>query len=216
MILSVYSVSATAGFELGEVFVASGQVSIVRQKKTMSAAKGSKLVDGDRVVTGKDSLALIYLYESSDHKLGPDSELVIRDTKKRGILELIKGSIFSRVNPKSFKGKTPLRIKTKAAVSGVRGTEFFVSYGPDKKPDDTWVCVHEGMVEVSSVKGDSKQLVPAGKGVSVTFGDAKVSKPEALAWTQKLNWNFDAKKGSIKNSVDINDAYPDLLDVEYD
>ena len=105
-------------------------------------------------------------------------------------------------------------VKTKNASFGVRGTEFFISYGKDRAKD-AWMCVNEGLVRVSPK--DSKESVDVKAGEGVQVKDKKsVSTPKPLAWTSKLNWNLDSSKGQLENKVNIDDAYTDLLDQDYD
>lgn len=92
---------------------------------------------------------------------------------------------------------------------GVRGTEFFVSYGTSN--NDTWMCVNEGVVQVDSDKRKGVN-VKAGEGVKVS---KSVSDPKFLPWTKKLNWNFNPKK-DLENKVSIEDAYKDPLNFDYD
>ena len=95
---------------------------------------------------------------------------------------------------------------------GVRGTEFFASYGSGK---DIWMCVNEGIVSVKSKSENKQTLVNAGEGVVIKKGSG-TSKPKPLAWTKKLNWNMDPKVGEVVNKVSIEAAYSDLLDEDYD
>ena len=39
--------------------------------------------------------------------------------------------------------------------------------------------------------------------------------PKPLAWTEKLNWSMNPSE-DVENTVDIRQAYYDLLNVDYD
>ena len=50
--------------------------------------------------------------------------------------------------------------------------------------------------------------------VKIPFGK-NTSEPRPLAWTRKLNWSMDSTK-DVENKVDIQQAYYDLLNIDYD
>ncbi len=193
-----------------------GSAFVRRAGKKINLSKGLKILESDTVVTGPGSFALIEFQDHSTHKVGENSSLDINELNEDGFFTLLKGSIISLVVPKKkIDKKKHFRIKTRSSVAGVRGTQF-VSYGTKEKKDDVWVCVHEGEVEVSHLTSQSTQQVKAGEGVSIFSKTKKVSKPKALAWTKKINWNMNPVKGEIENSISIDDAYKNLLDVDYD
>lgn len=214
--VTVLFLSEILAASVGQVVHVKGDVQVVPASGQPKAAKPkTALSAGDSLRTGANSLVVFSIDNRVTHKLEAGSEFKITAPIKKGIVELIKGSLFSLVKKqKTKKTSTHYRVKTKAAVAGVRGTEFFLSYGSEKKQDDTWLCVNEGTVEVLSNSGGRPVLVKQGFGVSVS--GAKISKPAPLPWTKKLNWNLDPKKGSLKNEVSIEEAYKDLLDVDYD
>ena len=127
-----------------------------------------------------------------------------------------KGSLFAKIRKNVGKdtSKGQFRIQTKSAVAGVRGTEFFTSYGT--KANDVWLCVNEGLVEVKPADGQKGKsvLVKEGEGIAVT--GKGISKPRPLPWTKNLNWDMDPKSKDLVNKVDIESAYTDLLDQDYD
>lgn len=97
---------------------------------------------------------------------------------------------------------------------GVRGTEFFVAHGK-KSSGDIWMCVSSGEVVVKAKTEKKATSVKAGEGI-VIKGGKETSNPKPLAWTQKLNWNMDPKKGKVENTISIDQAYSDVLDFDYD
>lgn len=202
---------ALAANEVGKAMIVKGDVKFVSKGNEKPLLKGQSLLDGDRVVTQASSLALIRLKDGSHLKLGSDSEVVIQPPRSKGV-RLEKGSLFAKVR-KSMEKKQQqqFKVRTKSAVAGVRGTEFFTSYGT--KEDDVWLCVNEGSVEVTS-KGFQPVLVRQGEGISVTAKG--VSQPKPLPWTKKLNWNMNPESKDLENKVDIESAYTDLLDQDYD
>lgn len=216
--ISVLLFVAQAQAAIGSVIQFEGKAFIERSKNVQPITMNSTIEDGDIIVTGDNSLVVLKFKEHSQHKINGNTRLQVNDLIKKGYFELIKGSLISFITPlkKKKTKKVHFRVKTKAAVAGVRGTQFFISYGPKANPDDSWVCVNEGEVEVTNAKGGNGQIVKAGEGVSIFSKTQKVSQPKPLAWTKKINWNLDPKKGKLENKISIEDAYGDLLDVDYD
>ena len=108
------------------------------------------------------------------------------------------------------------RVKTLSAIAGVRGTEFFVAYGRqiDERPD-IWLCVNSGSVEGSVPETGESVVVDEGKGINIVAG-VKLTTPRFYAWTRRLNWNTDPAVGDVADSTDLDQAYSDLLDQDYD
>ncbi len=204
------------------VFAENGKViftkGIVKIGKSKTLKKNQMIKTGDRITTGKSSLVVLQLPQGNKIKLGPESVLVIKSLPKKKAettkLNLLKGSSFIKVlKGKLRKGqKSKLILRTRTAAMGVRGTEFFASYGSG---DDIWMCVNEGVVAVKSKKEKKSTLVKEGEGIVVKDG-TKTSKPKPLAWTRKLNWNMNPSSGNLVNKVSIESAYTDLLDQDYD
>jgi len=59
-------------------------------------------------------------------------------------------------------------VRTKTAVAGVRGTDFYRMYAPAAGRD--WLCVTEGSVQFDSPTGDQGVLVSAGEFVDLNKG----------------------------------------------
>lgn len=197
---------------VGKMLAAKGAVIIHRGSEKLDGTKDLPLNGKDKIVTGKDSLTLLVLNNGSSHKLGENSEIILGSDGEPTILQILSGSLFSLFE-KTKKREKLYKIKTRAVVAGVRGTQFFTSYGSGKKPNDNWLCVNEGLVEVTNIKTNKKVMVKAGEGISVT--EKGISNPTPLPWTGKLNWSMDPKTDLV-NKVNIESAYTDLLDKDYD
>lgn len=182
---------------------------------------GDVLKSGDIVRTRKDALAILELGGGSKLKLNPLSSITIKSSKKDDEeVNLNRGSAFINVLKNKLKKNTKakFRLKTKTVSMGVRGTSFFASYGKrvsKKSHSDVWMCVNDGLVEVTTPKSGQKVKVKAGEGIKVDKGK-EISDPKPLAWTKKLNWNMDPDKGDLENKVSIESAYTDILDEDYD
>lgn len=206
-----------AADSLGTIKALKGTAEVVKGKNKTPLKKGDAVKDGDLVATGKKSALVIQLKDESVIKLGSRSRLRIKPPRSQSGLELVLGEMFSKVRKAATDKDGPkgtFKVRTKSAVAGVRGTEFYTSYGKKENPDDIWLCVNEGEVEVTKLKGKKAVTVKAGEGISVTAKKG-ISDPKPLAWTKKLNWNMDPEK-ELENTVDIESAYTDLLDQDYD
>ncbi len=193
----------------------SAEVVYIKGRVTRSAKQlniGDKIKDGSIIETEKDSLAIISI-DFSKVKIGPGSQFkILHSDKKKTQLELTAGSTFIQLVKNEMNKDHKLTLKTKTASMGVRGTQFFTSYGK-ADAQDVWMCVNEGAVEVKSSEDKKPVLVKKGEGIRVTKN--QTSNPRFLPWTAKLNWNFDPKTDVI-NKVNIEEAYHDLLDQDYD
>ena len=132
LLCALVALPARAG-EAGRVKVSKGEVQIERDGKRLPAPVGAVIQARDTVKTGPDGSVGITFQDNSLLSAGPNSELVIErfvfdstthkgefDTAlKRGTLAVVSGKIVKQ-SPES------MRVKTPAAIMGVRGTEFVV------------------------------------------------------------------------------------------
>jgi len=119
--------------EAGRIKVSKGEVQIERDGKRLPAPVGATVQVRDTVKTGPDGSVGITFQDNSLLSAGPNSELVIErfvfdstthkgefDTVlKKGTLAVVSGQIVKQ-SPEA------MRVKTPAAIMGVRGTEFVV------------------------------------------------------------------------------------------
>lgn len=117
----------------GHIKVAKGSVQIERSGQRIAAAVGDPVNTGDVVTTGGDGSVGITLLDNSLLSTGPNSALSIdkfafdstthqggfEASLRKGTLAVVSGKI-AKQSPDAMKVKTP------AAVLGVRGTEFLV------------------------------------------------------------------------------------------
>lgn len=200
--------------EAGKVLFVKGSVYQITNDKKMILKKGDTLFDKSKIVTTENSIGVISLIDGTKVKINKNSKVQIKLGKIPKVA-LYKGSSFFNVLKSKLINKTKFKVVTKTASLGVRGTEFFVSYGKDPKKKDVWMCVNEGLVSVKAKDSKFEKLVKEGEGVHIS--DSKnVSDPAKLPWTKKLNWKLSPTEGSLENTVSIEDAYTDLLDQDYD
>lgn len=209
LIFTLFLISNTHAQTIGKVLFSKGDVFFKKSKdsKAVPAKKGSTFSDKSIFKTGKGSLAVLSLNSGSKIKVNQNSQIIVSKeaaglTKGSSFFEILKSKV--RKNK-----KIKYRVKTKHASMGVRGTQFFVSLG---NKNDSWMCVNEGLVEVKS-KDNKTVLVKEGEGVKVS---KSVSDPKPLPWTKRLNWEMEGNLKEIENKVNIEDAYQDLLDQDYD
>ncbi|MEC7276889.1 MAG: FecR family protein [Bdellovibrionota bacterium] len=193
-------------FASGKVLFVKGNVTINKSKPK----KGSTVKEGDIISTTKNGLILVKFASGSTLKVNKESEVKVQLYKpesKSTLFSLIKGSGFFRQDPK-VKGK--LNVKTRFGAMGVRGTQFFVSYGAQKK--DVFMCVNKGSVWV---KDKTKKVTAVNEGEGVVVGQS-TSKPQFLPWTKNLNWRLDPSEGELENSAKIEESYKNPLRQDYD
>jgi len=120
---------------IGQIKTAAGTVAIERDGARQPAAAGDRVQQSDVVVTGPDGAVGITFQDNSMMSLGPDSTLALDrfrfdstthegnfdSSLRRGTLAVKSGYIVQQGPP----GET-MRVRTPAAVLGVRGTEFVV------------------------------------------------------------------------------------------
>lgn len=119
--------------DIGRIKVVKGDVRVERAGVTVTAAVGTRLQQGDVVVTGRDGAVGITLNDDSLLSAGPDSVLALdrfafdstthagglETTLRRGTLAAVSGKI-ARQTPGAMQVRTPW------TILGVRGTELGV------------------------------------------------------------------------------------------
>ena len=197
----------------GDVVYTYGQVLVHRNPEVLPAEIGMPVGQGDVIETAADGVAVISLVDGAEIKLRENTTLSLDSLGRSVSVGLSSGSVFSRVNRQLISG---FSVKTETAVMGVRGTEFFVAYG--RKIDryrDVWVCVNTGSVEVAILQTRDTLVVEEGKGINI-LGGTNLTSPQRYPWTRKLNWNMDPAGGAVEDQTDLEQAYSDLLDQDYD
>jgi ferric-dicitrate binding protein FerR (iron transport regulator) len=199
----------------GRVVYALGTVAVHRAGQTLEAEPGLEVGRGDVLETGRDGTAILELAGSVELKLRENTRLSLDSLGSSGegiAVSLARGGLFSRVTGR-LAGRYSVR--TEAAVAGVRGTEFFVAYGRRiDKLADVWLCVNEGSVEVSVPQTDQTVTVEKGEGINIV-GGTKLTAPRRYGWTRRLNWNTDPGQGEVMDKTNLDQAYSDLLDQDY-
>lgn len=132
--------------------------------------KLSDLKQGERVSTGRDERAAITIdSRGSRVELEPNSTFLFM---KVDDYQILKGE-FAFFFKKLASGRTPIRVRSRTAIAGVRGTEFLTSVTRSK----TLVQVLDGLVRVSNLQGTKSVDVSAGYQTTVTKSKLQTPKP---------------------------------------
>ena len=119
--------------DVGEIKVAKGTVHVERDGKRLPASAGMPIRQSDTLVTGADGSAGVTFSDNSMLSAGPNSVLVVDHytfdstthagkfdaSLKKGTLAVVSGKIVKQ-------SPGAMRVRTPAAIMGVRGTEFVV------------------------------------------------------------------------------------------
>ena len=74
--------------------------------------------------------------------------------------------------------------------------------------------MNEGSVRIDVEETGDSTTVRAGLGVNIV-GGTRLTKARRYPWTRKLNWNVDPATGEVVDNTDLEQAYSDLLDQDY-
>jgi hypothetical protein len=158
--------SRGAAEAVGTLATSEGLVELGRGETWTDAATGTALEVGDAVRTGRPGRARIVFRDESVMNVGEDSEIVIDEqlfAPAEGTIDsvyrLLRGKVRTLVSEYYKEPTARFEVQTDTSVSGVRGTDFIVSYDPDRKV--TEVVGITGEVAVQSV------LIPVGETVYI-------------------------------------------------
>lgn len=159
--------------KVGRVKVIKGSVNIVNADgKTVPLGKEGDIRESDTVVAGADGTAVVEFNGGNKMHVHSDTEVKVQEYKnpddakaRKALLKLIKGKIRNQVEQK-YNGKTSyFRIETKAAVAGVRGTDFVISHGVGDQLE-TRVETIEGKVAFGGRSAKENHELTRGEGAT--------------------------------------------------
>jgi hypothetical protein len=124
--------------QIAQVKTVSGKVYIQRSGARVSVKAGDALFEQDTIDTGTDGAIGITFIDNTVMSTGPNSEVALEEYKfdsnnfngsmltdlRKGTLSMVSGDI-AKSSPAAMKVKTP------AAILGVRGTHFVVQVPED-------------------------------------------------------------------------------------
>ena len=131
-------VDAIAAERIGQVKVASGTVTIVRDGQVIGVEAGSELYEKDLIETGPDSAVGMTFSDNSRMSLGPESSLTLESYsyqaggKQDGFNARLRAGSLTAASGNIAKSR-PLAMKVlmPSTVLGVKGTEFAVRVSGD-------------------------------------------------------------------------------------
>jgi len=181
-----------------------GDVSVIREDEILESDFGFILRDGDRIATGADSMAIIELKGNRTLKMKEETLLNLDRVSENTSLTLERGGLFSKVEKLTTGSFT---VRAESVVAGIRGTEFFLSYGKTTgAAPDIWLCVNEGTVRVDLPEAGESVLVSEGEGITIP-GGSRLTRPKPYSWTKDLNWNTDPGTGPVRDNTDPESFY---------
>lgn len=134
---------------------------------------GQKVRAGERLRTGKDTVAVIELKGIGRYVVGPESQLELGRDPKDFKSELTRGALWMETElPKGNRAA----ISTPIAIAGVRGTSFAMVFGEGEKA--VCACTCKGEVGAALVGGKD---VAVGAGQYAAFAAGATEAPAAQA-----------------------------------
>lgn len=179
--------------EIGKVVIAKGDATITHQKIDNKAKIGSRVSEGDVIVTPLGAYLKVVMQDRNilvipeNSKLSID-EYVTAKNKKSVVMSVEYGSARHVLKQKYVQKNEKYEVRTPTTVAGVRGTDFLTIFKKDST--ESVICTLEGQVSLDLLKGGVAEqkpvLVAAGHFVRVKSGD---STPQVIetdkAWLDK-------------------------------
>ncbi|WP_370627567.1 FecR domain-containing protein [Comamonas sp. Y33R10-2] len=160
--------------------------------------KGQLLQEGDSLKVPANAFVSVRLVDGSLVRVQSESDIELRQMRRKGragslqsILDLHEGAIEASV-PKQTNGERRFEVRTLAASTSVRGTQFLVL---TDSQGQTASAVDEGSVAVQA--GQPSALLKHGQGLAVSSSGqlsqptAMLAAPDTAAWptlAEDANW----------------------------
>lgn len=164
------SVFAVAAETIGMIVQIEGQVEVMHKRDLPKekAKLGFIIVKGDQIFTAAGSSAKVQFVDKNILVLTANSHLRIDEYKMKENqveLDLIEGQVRSQVEKIYNEEKSFYRVRTQSSVTGVRGTDYLVSF--DKTNKHSRIVTFKGKVAVGLKFNDKNKIENA---VEVTDG----------------------------------------------
>jgi hypothetical protein len=128
--------AAAPAADAGQIKIARGAAWIERGGVRQPAQVGTKILERDVIATGPDGSLGITFLDDSLLSIGPSSALVIErftfdpTTQRGGFESTLRSGTLSAVSGRlTRQSPDAMKVRTPAAILGVRGTEFLVRAG---------------------------------------------------------------------------------------
>jgi len=207
--------SAVAAVSASGTFVTvTGTVKIENQKGHHSrlAQVGSVVVEGQRVVTDKDSSAVLQFFDGSQLTIKPSTDFWLSklqkpsDTDKILQFKMFAGNLFAKVT-KLASSNSSFEIEAGGVVCGVRGTEFSIGFNPETKT--LVLTVQEGSV-FTDVNG---KITAYGVGSQITFVNGQF---QGITNGQSGNSGGGNKSGNTVTLADLEQTFGSFISTNQD
>lgn len=176
-IVVVSSMFMSQKLTAGEVLQINGEAVVVDSGKTIKLARKSQVGWGDVIESAEPGTYLRIKIDDTVIATKGKFKIKLEQPKPQNprTLNLIYGAVRASVASEKIE-KPKFMIKTKTAVAGVRGTDFYLSYLP--LLDETEIIGFDGLVSFASTDGKTEQMVNKGQwgGLGGRFG-SKINKP---------------------------------------
>lgn len=155
----------------GIAMVVNGDVEVISHKETEKLKVGTRIFQGDTLITSSESYAKIVMTDRNVISIPANSKVTIskyendgKDGIKNVELKLENGSVRCDVKEKYDTDKNKFQIKTQTVIAGVRGTDFLVNH--DSTSMTSEITTFKGAVLVEVLKEEK----PTGDQVLVKAG----------------------------------------------
>lgn len=182
--------------------------------KTRVAKKDSTVLEGEKITTGKDSGAVLRLFDGSELKVSSKTEFWLSKLQAPSVkdkiikFKLAFGQLAAKVK-KLASSKSSFEIEAGGVVCGVRGTEYTYTYDPET--NKVTVKVLEGTVFMNS--NGQTYLFTAGQTIEFNNGQPSPNNPTS----QPPGKDTDKGKTDGSSSLaDLNQQFGNGLSVNGD
>ena len=183
---------------------------------SQTVQKGQLLQEGDSLKVPANAFVSVRLADGSLVRVQSESDVELRQMRRKGragslqsVIDLREGGVEASV-PKQTNGERRFEVRTLAASTSVRGTQFLVL---TDAAGQTAAAVDEGSVAVQA--GQPSALLKPGQGLAVS-ASGKLGKPAAMlgapdiaAWpalAEDANWvslPLPAMPGAVRYQVQL-------------
>ncbi len=199
----LFTAASMSAPDLYKVVYRKGDVSMERGGEKRKVFKGDFLLAGDVISSGNTGMVILGFGEGyrSRMKVGPMSHLALEgkkpdrddENKEKTFFFLDVGNILVHYINKN-KDKNRLKVKTKTAAMGIRGTEFFIH---TTEAGETLVAVRSGVVLAKHK--DKKTGIPLTSEEGVVFTmDGASSMLTPPTWYKHINWELNDLSSEIE------------------
>ena len=139
--------------DAGEVRFAQGDVHILRAGgKAESAVRGTRLHEGDTIVTGAGGYAQLTMVDDAIVAVRPDTRLKVEiyrysgkaDSSEKGVWGLVRGGFRTLTGWIGRNNKDAYAVRTPTATIGIRGTGCYL----EAEAERVYFCLCYGVAEV--------------------------------------------------------------------